>query len=200
MSIKIVKAEKADLNTLSFVGAQAYRDDPLFSWMYPKISTRNNLKFMFKMGLSHDFRHGFVYAGENLEGFSAWVPYEKAVMSTVDMLKSGLFSFLLARGKALKHILVYNEFVEDRHRYHANFPHWFLHNLAVAPNQQNKGIASTLLAQSLARVDEQHLPSYLETQTEKNVALYKRFGFTVLEATKVPGTEFNFWLMFRDKK
>ncbi len=200
MSIKITEAGKADLKSLSVLSAQAYHDDPLFSWMYPSISTRNNLKFMFKMGLIHDFRHGFVYASENLSGFAAWVPYEKAIMSTVDMLKSGMFSFLLARGKALKHILVFNEFVEDRHRHHANFPHWYLHNLAVSPDLQKKGIASSLLAQSLALVDEQHLPSYLETQTEKNVVLYKRFGFTVLEATKVPGTEFNFWLMLREKK
>ena len=139
-------------------------------------------------------------SGENFEGFASWVPYEKAFMSTMDLLRNGFLSFIFSPGKSLKNILTYDKFVEERHRHHANFPHWYLHNLAVSPAHQNRGIGSQLLAHSLARVDAQRLPSDLETQNEKNVALYRRFGFEVVEKTKVRGTDLDLWLMLRGKK
>ncbi len=200
MCIKIIEASRVHLDVLSNVSARAYHDDPLFAWLYPSLPTRNNLKFLFRMGLIHDFRHGVVHTGESLEGFASWVPYEKAFMSMGDLLKNGLFSFLFSRGKVMKNISTYNEFVEERHRHHADVPHWYLHNLAVAPEHQNKGIASSLLAHSLEMIDAQHLPGYLETQNEKNIALYKRFGFTVVEGSKVPGTDHDLFFMFRDKR
>jgi hypothetical protein len=49
----------------------------------------------------------------------------------------------------------------------------------------------------LARIDKEGLPSYLETQEEKNVPLYEHFGFKVLEEVNIPDLDVTNWAMLR---
>ena len=69
----------------------------------------------------------------------------------------------------MKNIMTYENFVEERHKHHADFPHWYLQNLAVSPEHQKKGMGRTLMEEGLSLVDKEGLPSYLETQNERNV-------------------------------
>jgi hypothetical protein len=49
----------------------------------------------------------------------------------------------------------------------------------------------------LERIDREHLPCFLETNTEKNVAIYRRFKFEVVSEDKIPGTEVTSFAMLR---
>jgi len=60
--------------------------------------------------------------------------------------------------------------------------------IGVVPELQGRGCASVLLAPMLARIDRQHLPCYLDTEVEKNVAIYNRYGFRVVDDSIVVGT------------
>lgn len=77
-------------------------------------------------------------------------------------------------------------------------PVWYLKLLGVDPEGQGKGIGSTLLHESLKTLDEDGLPAYLETGTERNVRFYKRFGFEVrkAEVQLAPGSTPH-WTMIR---
>jgi ribosomal protein S18 acetylase RimI-like enzyme len=55
--------------------------------------------------------------------------------------------------------------------------HWYLCLLAADPMAWRRGIGTALIESSLASVDEDGLPCYLETQKEANLAYYRRFGF-----------------------
>ena len=44
------------------------------------------------------------------------------------------------------------------------------------------------------------LPVYLETAEEQNVRFYEHFGFTVVDESTVPGTNFTNWAMLRDAR
>ena len=59
-------------------------------------------------------------------------------------------------------------------------PHWHLGPLAVDPPHQRRGIGTRLLEAALARVDAAAGIAYLETDTEANVAFYRRFGFVTV--------------------
>jgi hypothetical protein len=50
-----------------------------------------------------------------------------------------------------------------------------------------------------ARIDREGLPCYLETENEKNLPMYQRYGFRVLEESQLPGTETASWAMLREK-
>ena len=80
-----------------------------------------------------------------------------------------------------------------------SFPHWYLQLLGVDPVYQGKGYASILLRAMFARIDEERLPCYVETQNEKNVPIYQHYGFKVVEEGIFPGSEVNTWAMLREK-
>jgi hypothetical protein len=46
--------------------------------------------------------------------------------------------------------------------------------------------------------DREQLPCCLDTENEVNVPMYEHFGFRVLEASPIPGTDRTVWLMFRE--
>jgi ribosomal protein S18 acetylase RimI-like enzyme len=70
--------------------------------------------------------------------------------------------------------------LEQMDRTHPDAPHWYLPWLAVDPARQGRGLGSRLLACSLARVDADELPAYLETPNPRTVAFYERHGFAVI--------------------
>lgn len=63
--------------------------------------------------------------------------------------------------------------------------HWHLGPVGVLPSHQGKGIGTKLLSRFCQEVDACLSPAYLETDTDKNVRLYERFGFEVVRETEI---------------
>ena len=62
---------------------------------------------------------------------------------------------------------------------HPSFPHWYLPWFGVDPALQGRGVGGELMIHCLRVVDEDHLPSYLETPNPRSIAFYERYGFEV---------------------
>jgi len=75
-------------------------------------------------------------------------------------------------------------------------PHWYLSILSISPESQGKGHGSALMRPGLERIDAGGAPAYLETQRERNVGFYERFGFELVEKLMIDG-ELPIWLMYR---
>jgi ribosomal protein S18 acetylase RimI-like enzyme len=58
-------------------------------------------------------------------------------------------------------------------------PHWHLEFLGVDPDRQGQGVGSQVLSFGLRRADEAGFACGLETSNERNLALYRRFGFEI---------------------
>jgi ribosomal protein S18 acetylase RimI-like enzyme len=76
-------------------------------------------------------------------------------------------------------------------------PHFYLSVLGVEPERQGEGIGSSLMQPVLELATSAQLPAYLETATGRNVLLYERAGFAVVEELVIPGTDIHGWLMLR---
>ena len=63
--------------------------------------------------------------------------------------------------------------------------HWHLGPVGVLPSHQGKGIGTKLLGRFCKEVDACLAPAYLETDTDKNVRFYGRFGFQVVKETEI---------------
>jgi ribosomal protein S18 acetylase RimI-like enzyme len=63
--------------------------------------------------------------------------------------------------------------------------HWHVGPIGVRPDLQGRGIGKALLAAFLEMTDSQARPSYLETDVDRNVALYEKFGFKVIEQEEI---------------
>lgn len=77
-------------------------------------------------------------------------------------------------------------------------PVWHLDSLAVEPGWQGHGIGSALIGFGLERTRESNRAVVLETGTARNVPLYERHGFHVVEEDDAPDNGPHVWFMRRD--
>jgi ribosomal protein S18 acetylase RimI-like enzyme len=176
--------------------ARAFQDDPPSVYFFPDVSERKKkLPYVFRALIRYSLLHGEVYAtSPNLEGVAVWLPSNKvneALWRSIRSDKVGKENVLRQRS--------FGDYTSLVHKRHAPFLHWYLLLLGVDPIYQGKGYASILLRAMFARIDKERLPCYLEATTEKNVAIYQRHGFGVVEQGKVPGSEVTLWAMLREK-
>lgn len=74
-------------------------------------------------------------------------------------------------------------------------PHWHIGGLAVDPLFQGQGIGGQLMTAFCEQVDGCNGKAYLETDKQKNVGFYQRYGFQVNSESRVLGVPN--WFMMR---
>jgi ribosomal protein S18 acetylase RimI-like enzyme len=79
-------------------------------------------------------------------------------------------------------------------------PHIYLWFLGVTREAQGHGVGSRLLAHGTHRLDAAGQCAYLETQTERNIALYRRHGFEVISEHKARADAPPMWSMWREPR
>jgi GNAT superfamily N-acetyltransferase len=77
--------------------------------------------------------------------------------------------------------------------------HWYLFILGTEPAAQGRGLGSVLLSHMLARIDADGLPAYLESSSDRNLALYGRHGFEITSEVAIPGGPM-IWPMRREPR
>jgi ribosomal protein S18 acetylase RimI-like enzyme len=80
-------------------------------------------------------------------------------------------------------------------KHHPTERHWHLGPVVVDPRVQGMGVGSQLMRAFCEQMDAAEEDAYLETDKEKNVRFYERFGFEVVSEEEVLGTPN--WFMLR---
>jgi GNAT superfamily N-acetyltransferase len=150
-------------------------------------------------------RYGKVYiTSPKLEGISLWQlrdpkeEQEQESKHTRVFANWNSFGLWIALGKGLERVNSLYEHVFSTHDELMPLRHWYFYTIGVDPNFQGQGFGSRLIRPMLARIDEEQLPCYLDTNTEKNVALYEHYGFKVVKRYQIPGSEVINWSMVRE--
>jgi ribosomal protein S18 acetylase RimI-like enzyme len=71
-------------------------------------------------------------------------------------------------------------------------PHWHIGPIGVRPEFQGHGVGKALLEVFLGMVDDRGVPAFLETDVDRNVELYEKFGFEVTESELIVGVHTRF--------
>ena len=66
-------------------------------------------------------------------------------------------------------------------------PHYYLTLLGTHPDHRGRGIGMWLLAHTLALIDSEHMPAYLESTNPANNDRYARVGFEPMGEFSFPG-------------
>jgi ribosomal protein S18 acetylase RimI-like enzyme len=180
--------------------AQAFEYDPLIAWLIPDARARGRLLYgLCDLVVQHGIRYGEVHAsGDDICGVAVWLPPEQNQVSLARLLYSGGWQFPIKVGiGCTRRVLVFHGCTDRCWRQLAPGPHWSLQMLGVAPPHQGHGHARKLLVSMFQRLDQTAGRCTLETVTPRNVPIYRRFGFRVLEQTRVPGSSLDLWLMMR---
>jgi ribosomal protein S18 acetylase RimI-like enzyme len=180
---------------------QAFRDDPTYVYISPDEARRvRSTRRLWDALIRYTLRYGEAWTTPDVSGVACWLAPGNAEIGFRRMLRTG---FALARAMLrfkpgdLRRAMGVIGYTDEVHRRVMSGPHWYLWALGVAPGAQGQGIGGGLLQPMLARADSERLPCYLETETARNVAFYRKHGFEVLTADRVPGHDLVLWTMAR---
>jgi ribosomal protein S18 acetylase RimI-like enzyme len=190
------------LKEACIVAGKAFQEDPLMVYSYPKEKDRiEKSQYGFYMLYNYGIKHRFSYAtSKNLEGITIWLPPDKIHLSAWTMMRYGGFYTMRKVGlkfKAIKRTMSVYSYLERKHRQLVPYNHWYLQNIAVRPEEQGKGYGKLLLSSMIKKIESEKLPIYLETNTEKAMSIYRKFGFEILEHSIIPKTNIPLWCMLR---
>ena len=198
----LYKLTTDDVKEVIKVAGRAFQDDPVTIFAYPNETERKEkIQYGFYMLYKYGIKYGLTYAiSKNLEGITIWLPPGKVYPSIWTMMRLGGFYTMRKVGlklKAMKRTMTVFKYEEERHKHLVPYNHWYVQNIAVKPEEQGKGYGGLLISTMLKTIESEGLPVYLETNTEKNVSIYQKYGFEILEHTIVPETDVPLWCMLR---
>jgi len=198
----LLKLEKKHIKPVSLMLSRAFKDD--LKEVFPDPEERRvKTPYVNELFLLYEFSNSKAFiTSPKLEGIAVWIHSDKRKKRTFwRILTLGAIWPVTKIGiKALRKMQALDKYIERKHKELAPFKHWYLAVLAVDPQHQGKRYASRLLNEMLSNIDEEGLHCYLETGGEKNVSMYKHFGFAVVDEFVVPGAKDKVVAMLRKPK
>ena len=179
--------------------ARAFAHDPFYSFLAGDAPERGQRMQDGWYGILRFGSAGLAetYTTDEHAGVALWIPPGHRGPSFIASLRMTPSIARLAGWRRMREVTNAIAALEERHRHHAPRPHFGLSALGVEPDHQGEGIGTALMEPVLERCRREGIPAYLETATARNVLLYERLGFDVVEELTLPNTDVHGWLMLR---
>lgn len=177
-------AETSDAAAVGRVLAGAFSDDPVFTWLFPEPDERTPKLDAFFAFLATEtlVPLGATYLAGG-DACAAWTPPDPEPWSDEVGARFATTVLPVCSSDDLARMQVLDETMSAAH---PRDSHWYLGVIGTMPPARGRGLGSRLLTHTLARVDAAALPAYLEATSERNAALYARFGFVRTGEIAVP--------------
>jgi len=191
MSIdNLYRLKKKNIKQGAAILADSFCDYPTFSYILGEKSSRENKEIVFQFILRYSVLYAEAYASSsNLEGIILFSDYKDYKFTFFRSLRAGGLKLIKLGQEVGKKFNEYDQFCQEIHKKIIQRPHQYIILLGVDPEEQGKGFGSKLMYPVLKISEEKGQPCYLETHGEKNVAIYKTFGYEVVSEDIVPGTD-----------
>jgi ribosomal protein S18 acetylase RimI-like enzyme len=194
------KGDAAGIDAMAEVLADAFFDDPVFTWVLRGEPRRMPLLrsgfalFLRRLWLEHE--QTYTTAGK--VGVAVWEPpgmWKLGLAKQLGLLPAMLGVFRRHSPRVLRALTV----LEGGHPSEPEHPaHYYLAFLGVHPEWQGRGLGAALLAPVLERCDAERTPAFLEASSPRNRALYERHGFEVIEEFALGRGAPPQWRMWRE--
>jgi GNAT superfamily N-acetyltransferase len=193
--LRVRSATRTDANAIVETISLAFHDDPTWSWAFPDVATRQQLCAVFwRFMIEGALRYPWVLMTESCEAAAMWIPPGGTELAEDDEARLAPLLEELVGGRAADVLELLARF--DAAHPHDE-PHYYLSLLATHPSHAGRGIGMGLLAESLARIDGEHQPAYLESSNPANNSRYERYGFEAIGEFYPPGSNSPVTTMWR---
>jgi len=197
-ALPVRSASPAELSALTETISLAFNDDPTWSWAFPDPELRRRqMPVFWSFMIEGALRYSWVLCTERYEAVAVWIPpggtelAEEAEARLAPLLESLV-------GAHSEDVLELLARFEGAHPH--DEPHYYLSLLGTHPDHRGQGIGMRLLAECLARIDEEHMACYLESSNPANNHRYERLGFAALGEFYPPGEPVPVTTMWRDAR
>jgi ribosomal protein S18 acetylase RimI-like enzyme len=189
-------ATAADLDTLAEVLLAAFEDDPLYRWFMRTDGYVPRLQEHFRHEAGQYLDSAEAYLTADGQGAALWRPAPGAQPSPLPQLLRAMPELVSLSGpRRVSRLWTLIRKTEARY---PKLPHRYLYLVGVQPGRQGGGLGSALVRAGLEVCDRDRVPAYLESSKERNVPLYERHGFRVVERLDLGRKAPSMWLMWRD--
>ncbi len=187
------RAQMADLEVVVAAMADAFQNEPAFSYIVPSAQARRRvLPQAFRIIVGEDIKSGRVMMTMGGEAATAWRVPGLVHESRLEELRTFL-PFVRIFGTASLRAMRISNLIK------AHLPGedcWYLHMAGCAARHQGKGLGGAAIRAGLACADAERRKAYLETADPKNLPIYRALGFEIVHTWQVPGGP-QFWGMMR---
>ena len=192
-------ATTGEIPDLAAVLAHAFARDPFYLYLAGDAPERTQ---RMRDGWAGILRYGsarlsHTYTTDDLAGAAVWLPPGYRGPGLLDSVRQMPALARLAGWRRLRMVGDAVASLEEHRHRHVDVPHFYLSAIGVEPGRQGEGIGTALMQPVLDRCDRDGMPAYLETAVARNVLLYERLGFDVVEEMDLPHTDIHGWPMRR---
>jgi GNAT superfamily N-acetyltransferase len=189
-------ATRAEIAAAVETLARAFYGDPVWSWAFPDPERRlEQHRVVWGLVAEAALGYGSAWLTGNCAAVALWIPPGKPELRPEDEERlPSLLAGLLGDGAA--RVLETFERFEVAHP--EREPHYYLSLLGTNPDHSGKGLGMGLLADTLARIDAEGAPAFLESSNPVNTPRYERLGFSVCGEFELPEDGPSVTQMWRD--
>lgn len=169
--LAVRRASERDLRRVARTVSRAFVDDPVMRWLIPDDDEyERDHQLVFGNIARRWLATESLWCTADAVAVAGWVPPGRPEVEPEGVVPHEHPEWRIARFKALS---------EATGAHTPDEPHWYLNMLAAHPDWQRQGLGGALMAAVFDIADADGLGCYLETETEANVAYYRRHGFEV---------------------
>jgi GNAT superfamily N-acetyltransferase len=156
----------------------AFAQDPVERWLYPELPDylTNFRPFLAAYG-GAAFGAQTAWQLDDFAAVALWLP------PGIEPNGDTVVSVLTETVAPAKHADLF-AVMEQMDAAHPKYPHWYLPWFGVQAGRQGQALGGLLMRRCLEIVDQDHLPTYLESPNPRNLSFYERHGFEVVGHTQ----------------
>ena len=196
MAAEIRRVESGDVQELSELLARAFHQDPCMSWMFQEPKFRPTLAAAWmkvEVQCAKNMNSSWLaLENEKVVAGSIWAPPGKDLHEGKVFRQLWYLVLGANPGRADKLLKGLSKIGEM----HPTEPHHYLNTVGVEPELAGRGYGGDIIRHTIDHADKQKKPCYLESSSERNIPLYERLGFKIIDRIEMPDGP-TMWGMWR---
>lgn len=183
-SVQVRRAGQPDITAAVQTITEAFHHDPTWAWAFPDPELRPaQYRRWWGIFVGSASRYGWTWLADDGAAVAVWIPPDGVELTDEDEAAlEPLLRDLIGPWT--------DPVLEGLHRFDTahprDEPHYYLSLLGTRNSRRGQGIGMALLRESLAAVDAEGMPAYLESTNPANNRRYESVGFHDIGTFEMP--------------